>query len=200
MPVLLLGPFEMSLAVAGLISGILSGVAELAAFAAAALLRVRSWSAFGVRRVSWRWLLVGFGGGVVALLVKIAIVSAFVALTGVSTDTQAGYAASADGGALFLVLSLVSVAVITPIGEELFFRGVLTTALLRYGPLVGVGGSAVVFALLHGINFVLPAALIVGLITAELRRRSGSIWPGVVVHAVNNALGILALTVIPSLG
>jgi len=31
--------------------------------------------------------------------------------------------------------------------------------------------------------------VIVGLISAELRRRSGSIWPGVAVHAVNNLIG-----------
>jgi membrane protease YdiL (CAAX protease family) len=60
-----------------------------------------------------------------------------------------------------------------PLGEELAFRGVVTTALLRYGALVGVVGSALIFAVMHGINVVFVAALIAGLITAELRRRSG---------------------------
>ncbi len=32
-------------------------------------------------------------------------------------------------------------------------------------------------------------ALIVGLVAAELRRRSDSVWPGVVVHIVNNLIG-----------
>ena len=75
---------------------------------------------------------------------------------------------------------------LTPLGEELLFRGVVTTALLRYGPIVAVVGSAVIFAVAHGFNTVFPAALVVGLITAEIYRRSGSIWPAVVVHAVHN--------------
>jgi membrane protease YdiL (CAAX protease family) len=136
---------------------------------------------------------------VVALLAKIIIVPLFVALTGAATDTQAGYAAGASGGPVFLVLSMVSLAIFTPIGEEFLFRGVVTNALLRYGPWVSVIGSAVIFALLHGINFVLPAAFIVGLITAELFRRSGSVWPGVIVHAVNNGISVVVYAILPTL-
>lgn len=47
-------------------------------------------------------------------------------------------------------------------------------------------GSAVIFALIHGINIVFPAALVVGLINAELLRHSGSVWPAVIVHVVFN--------------
>jgi len=43
---------------------------------------------------------------------------------------------------------------------------VVTTALLRYGAFVGVVGSAVIFALMHGINAVIVTALVVGLIAA----------------------------------
>lgn len=49
------------------------------------------------------------------------------------------------------------------------------------------------FVLFHGINIVFPAAVVAGLATAEVFRRSGSVWPGVVVHAVFN------LTTIPVL-
>jgi membrane protease YdiL (CAAX protease family) len=84
------------------------------------------------------------------------------------------------------VLTFVFLAVLTPVGEEFFFRGVITNALLRYGPVVGVLSSSVVFALFHGINLALPSALVVGIIAAELMRRSGSIWPAVLVHTVNN--------------
>ncbi|NMF65453.1 hypothetical protein DP113_26555 [Brasilonema octagenarum UFV-E1] len=44
---------------------------------------------------------------------------------------------------------------------------------------------ALIFAIAHGIT-VFPAALLVGLITAEIYRRSGSVWPAVVVHIVYN--------------
>lgn len=199
-PILVLRPLQLSTAVGGIVAAFLSGGAGLAGFAAAALIRIRSWRAFGVRGTTWRWLLLGVAGGLVALLAKIIIIPLFVALTGVPQDTQEGYAAGASGGALFLVLMALSLAVFTPIGEELLFRGVVTTALLRYGPIIGVVGSSVIFALLHGINVVLPAALIVGLITAELRRRSGSIWPGVIVHAVNNLITVVTFALIPVFG
>jgi len=64
-------------------------------------------------------------------------------------------------------------------------------ALLRYGPIIGLVGSAAIFALFHGINIVLVTAFIVGLINADLRRRSASVWPGVTVHIVNNAIAKL---------
>ncbi|MFE1167259.1 CPBP family intramembrane glutamic endopeptidase [Nocardiopsis sp. NPDC058789] len=105
--------------------------------------------------------------------------------------TRASRAAGA--GALSLALTMLTLAVLTPLGEEFLFRGVVTTVLLRYGALVGVVGSAVVFALMHGVNEVLPAAVIVGLIAAELYRRSGSIWPGVLMHALYNAISLALL-------
>ncbi len=73
-------------------------------------------------------------------------------------------------------------AALTPLGEELAFRGVITTALGRYGPWVAVIGSATIFALVHGLNPVLPVAFSVGVAAALLLRRSGSVWPGVLLH------------------
>ncbi|ALE82988.1 CPBP family intramembrane glutamic endopeptidase [Pseudonocardia sp. HH130629-09] len=66
--------------------------------------------------------------------------------------------------------------------------GEIVVGLLRYGAVVGVVGSALVFALAHGLNAVFVTALVVGLVAGELRRRSGSVWPGVVTHVVHNAI------------
>jgi uncharacterized protein len=59
-------------------------------------------------------------------------------------------------------------------------------ALLRYGSFVGVVGSTMIFSLGHGINIVFPVAVVGGLATAEIFRRSGSVWPAVIVHVVLN--------------
>jgi membrane protease YdiL (CAAX protease family) len=53
---------------------------------------------------------------------------------------------------------------------------------------VATAVSAVVFGLFHGVNVVLPAAIVLGILNAALYERSGSIWPAVVAHAVNNTL------------
>ena len=191
----LLSQLGMSGPTAGIVGGVVSGGGGLVAFAAAALVRVRSWDAFGVRSTAVRWLLIGAAAGFVAFVARALTVYLVTLVIDLETDTQASYAAGAGAGLLSLALTMLTLAVLTPIGEEFLFRGVVTSVLLRYGALVGVVGSAVVFALMHGINEVLPAALIVGLIAAELYRRSGSIWPGVIMHMVYNAisLGLLAL-------
>ena len=58
---------------------------------------------------------------------------------------------------------------------------------------IGVVGSTLIFALVHGVNEVFPAALVVGLIAGEIFRRSGSVWPGVLVHAGVNLPTVPAL-------
>jgi uncharacterized protein len=189
----LLTQLRLSPVVFGLSLAALAVVAPLAAFAAAVLLRIRSLSAFGVRRVSWRWLLIGVGAGVVAFAVKGLVVIASTAVTGNNSNPQTVYADGGSGGVLSLILATVFIGLLVPLSEELFFRGVLTNALLRYGPFVGVVGSTLIFALAHGINIVLPVAVVMGLVGAEIFRRSGSVWPGVVVHVIYNLPTVLML-------
>lgn len=177
---------ELDAAVHGLVLTWLAGLFGAAGFAAAYALRVRSLSALGVRRVSRRWILIAVAVGVVTLVVKSLASGAWMLLSGDTSNAQAAYAQGANGGVLFLILATVGLGILTPIGEELVFRGVVATALLRYGPVVGVVGSALIFALFHGINPVFPGAFIIGLATAELYRRTNSLWPSIVVHVVVN--------------
>lgn len=178
----------------GLFLSALSGIAGLGAFAVAARARGIAWSEFGVRPATGRWLLIGVAGGLVAFVVARVVSAVVYYVTGPADNIQQPYIDAAGNGVFTLVLSLLFLAVLTPIGEEFLFRGVVTTALLRYGTVVGVVGSALIFALMHGLNIIFVTALVVGLIAAELRRRSGSIWPGVMAHVTNNLIGqVLAL-------
>ena len=73
---------------------------------------------------------------------------------------------------------------------------IVTTVLLRYGAVIGVVGSALIFALPQGLTPAFATALVIGLVTAELRRRSGSLWPAVVAHIVHTLVAqALVLTV-----
>ncbi|BDA70149.1 Abortive infection protein [Calothrix sp. PCC 7716] len=180
-------------AVQGLILSAWTGVATLIAFAVAARLRIRSLSAFGVRRTSVRWLLIGVGVGVVAFVLKTLAILAWIKVTGDTNNVQDVYVEGVRGRLPFLVLSLVFLTVFSPFGEELLYRGIVTNGLLRYGSFVSVVGSTVIFALMHGINTVFPAAVVAGLATAEIFRRSGSIWPGLVVHFVFNLPSFLIM-------
>lgn len=177
----------------GLILTAWTGVATLIAFAVAVRLRIRSLSAFGVRRTSVRWLLIGVGVGLVSFVLKSLAILAWVQITGDTNNVQDVYGDGARGGVLSLVLTTFFIAVFSPLGEELLYRGIITNALLRYSPFIGVVGSTVIFALMHGINNIFPAAVVAGLATAEVFRRSGSIWPGLVVHVVFNLPSFLLM-------
>ena len=94
---------------------------------------------------------------------------------------------------------MLMVASLGPLVEELLFRGVLLSSLQpRWGRFGAAVLSSAVFATAHlpGLNwqvFALPALWLLAMALAWLRLRSGSIWPGVMAHAANNALATAAL-------
>lgn len=182
----LLKLLELDPVIDGIAVGAVSGVAGILGFGGALAMRVRSLRPFGVRSTTPRWILLGLAGGVVAFVISRIGGVLYVLAFGQPENVQAVYNTAAQGGVLALIVSSLALAVLTPIGEELLFRGVVTSALLRWGPVVGVVGSALVFAVMHLNVAVAITAFVVGLIAAELRRRSDSIWPAVVVRVVNN--------------
>lgn len=100
--------------------------------------------------------------------------------------------------ALPLPLVLIAIAVIPPLAEELFFRGYLFRALIeRWGGPATVVATAVAFGAFHafGVSGVtlerLLPSLLMGLVLGMLAWQSGSVWPGVVLHALNNSLLLL---------
>lgn len=170
----------------GLLLTAWSGIAALAGFAAAWLVRRPPLQSFGIRATSARWLLIGAAAGVFALLMKGVLVLLVSSMIGAEANPQEIYATGGSGGTLTLVLGTLLLGIFTPVGEELLFRGVVTNALLRFGSFVGVVGGALIFALLHGINIIFPVAFLEGVIAGELLRRSGAVWPAVMVHIVYN--------------
>ncbi|WP_426689435.1 CPBP family intramembrane glutamic endopeptidase [Rhodanobacter ginsengiterrae] len=95
------------------------------------------------------------------------------------------------------MLLIMVVVCLGPMVEELLFRGVLLSALLtRWNASVAVTGSSLLFALIHlpGLDYqwyALPNLLLLALLLTALRLRSGSIWPGVLAHGINNLLAVI---------
>lgn len=182
---------DNAVAVSGLAGFALSAAIGLGPFSSAVLLRIRRVAAFGVRKASGKWLLIGAGTGLVCFVLSIGASLAYRVLSGDTSNVQEGYQSAAGSGTLMLLATLALGSVATPIGEEFLWRGVLTNALSRYGAWVAVLVSAAAFALAHGVNPVMPVAFVVGVANALLLRRTGSVWPGVFAHGVNNALSSL---------
>ena len=84
---------------------------------------------------------------------------------------------------------LITVAIAAPLGEELFFRGFALPALRGHLPTaLAVLISGALFSALHldPVGFV--GLLEIGVMLALLRVWSGSLWPSVLAHAVNNGI------------
>ena len=97
-------------------------------------------------------------------------------------ETQ--YAGLMEGNLFWAVLS---VGIVGPAAEEIFFRGM---AMSRLKPAVGDIGAVVISAILFGFAHVTPLAVgyafLIGLLLALIYRRYGSILPGTVCHCFFN--------------
>jgi uncharacterized protein len=84
---------------------------------------------------------------------------------------------------------ILTVGLAAPIGEELFFRGYISTRLeLRHGPWLGILITSIFFGILH-MDLVHSAyALFLGLYLGYLTLRTGSILPALAGHLLNNLI------------
>ena len=94
-----------------------------------------------------------------------------------------------DGPAVLLTFQ--AVAFITPISEELFFRGFIFRGLLpKMGPWGAIAASALVFSAFHLSLGGLVPIFITGFLLAWLYWRTGSLWAAIGAHAGQNALAL----------
>jgi membrane protease YdiL (CAAX protease family) len=87
---------------------------------------------------------------------------------------------------------LLCLAFVPAICEEILFRGFVQTGVLAQTASVPVGllVSALLFGIFHLDPWRLAGVFVLGLFFGWLRQESGSLWPPVVAHALNNALSI----------
>lgn len=168
----------------------LTAVAPATALIAAGValcLRVRWAPALGIRATTVGWLLLAVAAGLLTKVVTSGLLLAYQTLTRDRSNPQEVLTDAANGGGWELAGLLVFGAVLVPLGEELLFRGLIYGALRRYGILLGLVVSSVLFGLAHGVSAVLVAAVVLGVVNVWLYERSRSIWVPVLGHAVFNA-------------
>ncbi len=89
-------------------------------------------------------------------------------------------------------LNAAVVVIAAPIVEEFTFRGLGFRLLMPFGTVIAVVGTAVAFAADHGLVEGFPALFLFGIGVALVRLRTGSIYPGMMLHACFNAFALAA--------
>jgi membrane protease YdiL (CAAX protease family) len=154
-------------------------------------LRGRGFAAFGFARPSIRSLALALGLGLPLALGGAWLASAFPSPAPFDVASLQRWQLAS----YFLVA--------TPVQEEVIFRGLVQSflqerwsgALASFGTQVSLAVicTAVLFAVVHfrfGLATVV-GALVLSVVAGELRRRSGSLLPAVVVHSLFNAAAML---------
>lgn len=78
--------------------------------------------------------------------------------------------------------------------EEILFRGLILRGLLqRHRPALAVWLSALLFMAAHGNPIQFPVALMVGATAGWYYQATGSLWPGLLAHSLQNLLAALYL-------
>ena len=92
----------------------------------------------------------------------------------------------------FLV-AMSQVAIITPVLEEMFFRGIIHQGLeRRLGFMGGALISSLIFALAHISYTLYIPTFILGFMFAFLVHRSRSLWPAIIAHFLVNTLAVMS--------
>ena len=85
-------------------------------------------------------------------------------------------------------LSFVHHCVLAPVAEELVFRGAVQHLAAPLGQRQAVLLQAVLFAAQHGSPAAAVWALVCGILLGALAQRTGRVWPGMILHTLNNLL------------
>ena len=85
-------------------------------------------------------------------------------------------------------LSFVHHCIAAPVVEELVFRGAIQQLAQPLGRWQAAALQAVLFAVQHGGAAGIAYALVLGVLLGTIRQCTGRVWPGWVLHTVNNLL------------
>lgn len=92
---------------------------------------------------------------------------------------------------LTIAVEVFVTAMLVPVMEELVFRGVVLSALRRYGIGFSIAASALVFGLAHMDPSSVVFATIAGLVFGFLYAKTNNLWLPILIHALNNLIATL---------
>jgi uncharacterized protein len=157
---------------------------------------------FGLRRVPF-WPAVGWAAlGIASFYLLVALYTVIVQPDAEQTVAQD---LGAEQGTFGMIAAGFMVICIAPIAEEFFFRGFFYRALRSRFSILGAAAlDGVLFGVIHydfsGADalLILPPLAVLGFIFCLVYERTGSIYPTIALHALNNAIAFGATVHDPS--
>lgn len=151
------------------------------------------WSSLGFTK--FRPAFIGLGCGFIALTYVFNIIYSLLVLFPLGLTVQGKMFSLLINMPMSIGLSL-AITVVSPFCEEVFFRGFLFAGLRqKLGWKLAAVISSAFFAAMHLEWTALLPIFLLGLFLAFLYERSRSLWPSIMMHAMNNIIsfGVLLL-------
>lgn len=151
------------------------------------------------RPAPWQFGLKGtragpFVGWMVVAFLSFAVFGAvYSEVVGIGAQEELPDELGADGGTVALIAAAFLVTVVAPVAEEFFFRGYVFGALRNWkGMWVGALLTGALFGAIHLGSapdaLYLPLLAVFGTILCLLYVKTGSLYPCIVLHALNNCI------------
>lgn len=151
-----------------------------------------SWSEVGVRSFSAKhwgrillWTVLLIMGSVLLM-----VLTSFIGNTYENSKTEA---MQQNVTFLTVFIAFVSAAIISPLYEEIFYRGFLYRWLrTRIGMRGAIFLSSLIFTIVHIPTYnAMPVNFLSGIVFAWAYERTNSIWPAVIVHGLVNGVAVV---------
>ncbi len=145
------------------------------------------------RPISFKQAAVYIGGAIVAIYLFESVYAAIVHPGNEQGLTPKHWE---PAHAVVYVVNSVVICTWVPFVEELTFRGLGYSLLERFGRWPAILGVGLAFGLAHGLLLSLPVIVAFGCALAWIRSRTDSVYPGMLLHALFNAIALVAAVTI----
>ncbi|MCG1023498.1 CPBP family intramembrane glutamic endopeptidase [Sutcliffiella horikoshii] len=192
----LLQAFENTLYAGTMTGFIMSIIFTLSVYLIALKPHQLGWEEVGLRsfrKSYWKWIPVWTGVLIVSSILLLIVMDIF----GIGVDNSKTESLKEQITWFTFTIAFLSAAGVSPIYEEIFYRGFLYKWLRgRWGVWAGLIGSSLIFTVVHIPTYnTLPVNFISGMIFAWTYEKSGSVIPAMIIHGVFNGLAVM-LTVV----
>lgn len=145
------------------------------------------------------WFVPMYGAGQAANIAVMAISFFIVQNRSAVEDTLTPIVSSGTGrGAWYLAFLFIQMAVLAPVFEEYWFRGVIQSSLAPYGNGFAILVSSLCFGMAHGNIHQFCYTVIVGICLGYVRYATGRLVPTMIMHAIFNSIAGIAIVAVSS--